>query len=145
MKFNNHITLHFGKSHHDSDLNQILEFRSIERGVSIDVAVYDHFVLAFEGVIKKGVEKEFIAELLSIASNKTFKDAPSFNLGKFASQKEAIPILVLEGDTVLDAETEEIMQISDKIIDQAGAELEHVTGFEYLHFERLRKEIHEDI
>jgi hypothetical protein len=137
MKFNNHIILHFGKSSHDSDLNQILEFRAIERGISIDLAVYDHFVLAFEGVIKKGVEKEFMAELLSISSKRVLKDAPSFNLGRFTSQKEAIPILVLEGDTVLDAETKEIMQISDKIIDQAGAELEHVTGFEYLHFERL--------
>jgi len=78
-----------------------------------------------------------MAELLSIASNKTLKDAPSFYLGKFASQKEAIPMLVLEGDTVVDVETGEHIKLSDKILDQAGAELEHVTGFEYLHFERL--------
>lgn len=145
MKFNNHIILHFGKSSHDSDLNQILEFRAIERGVSIDFAVYDHFVLAFERVIKNGDQKEFMAELLTIASKRKFKDAPSFNLGSFDSERETIPMLVLEGDTAQDAENDELIQISDEMIDQAGIELEHVTGFEYLCFERLSDKANEGI
>jgi hypothetical protein len=145
MKFNNQIILYFGKSSHDSDLNQILEFRAIERGVSIDLAVYDHFVLAFEGVIKNGNQKEFMAELLTIVSKRKFKDAPSFNLGSFGSEREITPMLVLEGNTVQDVETDELIHINDEMIDQAGLELEHVTGFEYLHFERLGMDTHESI
>ena len=54
-------------------------------------------------------------------------------------------MLVLEGETVLDDETGQYIKISDEMINQTGLEIEYVTGYEYLNFERLRIETHEDI
>lgn len=142
---NNQIILHFGQPSIGSELGYRVERRAIEWGCSIEFALFDRFVQSYEDVIKNGDQKEFMVELLNMVSKRKFKDAPSFNLGKFKSEKETIPMLVLEGDTVQDAQTDEFIQISDEIIDLAGLELEHVTGFEYLCFERLEENAHEGV
>lgn len=145
MNLNNHIHIYFGQPTSGSAMSQILECRAIEWNCSIEFALFDQFVRSFEGVIKNGDQKEFMAELLTIASKRKFNDAPSFNLGSFDGERETIPILVLEGDTAQDAETDECIQISDEMIDQVGLELEHVTGFEYLCFDRLSEKAHEGV